>query len=54
MVIRKQFFHQGLNIWSKEDLLLLEKRFREHLNKLDVHNSMGFDRIAPMSVQGAG
>ena len=30
--------------WSKEDLLLVEKdQVREHLNKLDIHESMGPD-----------
>lgn len=32
------------NIWSKDLPLVKEDLFREHLNKLYIHTSMGHDR----------
>jgi len=35
-------------VWSKKDLALLEKdQVREHLNKLDLHKSIGCGGMNP-------
>lgn len=36
---------------SKEDLALMEDRDREHLNKQDIHSSMGSDKIYPQALR---